>query len=84
MCKYRLRKTYYSCTLQNTDNENNYNVKDVWRMNYTGDGVVVAVVDEGLSQTHPELRKNYVSLETIMNVPLNNCINNVHEKITRF
>lgn len=35
-------------------------------MNYTGAGVVVAVVDEGLSPTHPELSKNYVSLKAIM------------------
>lgn len=35
-------------------------------MNYTGAGVVVAVVDEGLSPRHPELSKNYVSLKTIM------------------
>ena len=57
------QKINYSCTLKNTDHENHYNVKDVWRMNYTGAGVVVAVVDEGLDPTHPELKKNYVSLK---------------------
>ena len=62
--KFRLKEC--SCTLKNTDHENHYNVKDVWKMNYTGAGVVVAVVDEGLSPTHPELSKNYVSLETII------------------
>ena len=31
-------------------------------MNYTGKGIVVAVVDEGLNTTHPELSENYVSL----------------------
>ena len=30
-------------------------------MNYTGAGIVVAVVDEGLNTNHPELRENYVS-----------------------
>ena len=35
-------------------------------MNYTGAKVVVAVVDEGLSPMHPELSKNYVSVETIV------------------
>ncbi|CAH3190519.1 unnamed protein product [Porites evermanni] len=28
-------------------------------MNYTGAGIVVAVVDEGLNTNHPELRENY-------------------------
>ena len=31
-------------------------------MNYTGAGIVVAVVDEGLNTNHPELRENYVSV----------------------
>lgn len=43
----------------NADEEDNYNVKEVWKMNYTGKGIVVAVVDEGLNTTHPELRENY-------------------------
>ena len=30
-------------------------------MNYTGAGVVVTVVDEGLDPTHAELKRNYVS-----------------------
>jgi len=36
-----------------------YNVLDVWRMGYTGKGVVVAVVDEGLEKNHQELKQNY-------------------------
>lgn len=47
---------------KNADRENLYNVKDVWRMNYTGAGIVVAVVDEGLHTNHSELRRNYVSI----------------------
>ena len=47
---------------QNATTENNYNVKEVWAINYTGDGIVVAVVDEGLNTNHPELRENYVSV----------------------
>ena len=46
---------------KNTDNESHYNVRDVWKMNYTGAGVVVTVVDEGLDPTHAELKRNYVS-----------------------
>ncbi|EKF49459.1 putative subtilase-type serine protease [Thermosipho africanus H17ap60334] len=32
------------------------NVKDVWNMGYTGDGVIVAVVDSGVDGTHPDLK----------------------------
>lgn len=38
-----------------------YNVQDVWKMGFTGKGVVVAVVDEGLEKNHPELKQNFVS-----------------------
>ena len=38
-----------------------YNVQDVWNMGYTGEGVVVAVVDNGLEKNHRELEKNFVS-----------------------
>lgn len=31
-------------------------------MNYTGAGIVVAVVDEGLNTAHPDLLRNYVSI----------------------
>ncbi|PFX13728.1 Inhibitor of growth protein 1 [Stylophora pistillata] len=43
----------------NTDYESNYNVRDVWKMNYTGAGVEVTVVDDGLDPTHFELSRNY-------------------------
>ncbi|XP_068681768.1 proprotein convertase subtilisin/kexin type 4-like isoform X3 [Montipora foliosa] len=38
-----------------------YNVIDIWKRNITGEGVVVAVVDQGLDPEHPELRDNYDS-----------------------
>ena len=43
------------------DNGPTYNVLDVWKMGYTGRGVVVGVVDDGLENDHPELEDNYVS-----------------------
>ena len=36
---------------------------DVWKMGFTGKGVVVAVVDEGIEKTHKELQNNFVSIE---------------------
>lgn len=46
---------------QMRDNGPTYNVLDVWKMGYTGRGVVVGVVDDGLEKDHPELKDNYVS-----------------------
>ncbi|KAJ7328630.1 hypothetical protein OS493_023899 [Desmophyllum pertusum] len=37
-----------------------YNVIEVWKMGYTGKGVVVGVVDSGLDKDHPELKNNFV------------------------
>jgi len=36
-------------------------VIDVWKKGITGEGVVVAVVDEGFDPSHPEIQGNYVS-----------------------
>ncbi|XP_068699733.1 furin-like isoform X2 [Montipora foliosa] len=36
-----------------------FNVIDVWKRNFTGLGVVVAVVDEGLNPSHTEIAANY-------------------------
>lgn len=35
------------------------NVRDAWLQGYTGLGVTVAVVDDGLQHTHADLRRNY-------------------------
>ena len=37
------------------------NVQKVWSQGYTGKGVVVAVVDDGVNKTHPDLQQNIVS-----------------------
>ena len=39
------------------------NVDVAWRKGYTGKGVLVAVVDEGLFPNNEELKNNYVSIE---------------------
>ena len=37
------------------------NVKLAWRAGYTGKGVLVAVVDDGVNMNHPDLTSNFVS-----------------------
>ena len=36
-------------------------IDKVWQQGVTGKGIVVAVVDDGLQQFHPDLKDNYVS-----------------------
>lgn len=38
------------------------NIDKVWQQGVTGKGIVVAVVDDGLQQSHPDLKDNFVSL----------------------
>ena len=35
----------------------------VWQQNITGQGVVVAILDDGVEHTHPDIAPNYVSTE---------------------
>lgn len=37
------------------------NIDKVWQQGVTGKGIVVAVVDDGIQQFHPDLKDNYVS-----------------------
>ena len=41
------------------------NVKQAWEQGYTGKGVVVTILDDGIEKDHPDLKKNYVS--TLLN-----------------
>uniref|UniRef100_A0AC35U0G1 Peptidase_S8 domain-containing protein n=1 Tax=Rhabditophanes sp. KR3021 TaxID=114890 RepID=A0AC35U0G1_9BILA len=36
-----------------------HNVKEAWALGYTGKGVVVTILDDGLERTHPDLQPNY-------------------------
>ncbi|XP_022791780.1 furin-like isoform X2 [Stylophora pistillata] len=36
-----------------------YNLLEVWKMGYTGKGVVIGVVDVGLEKDHPEIERNF-------------------------
>lgn len=37
-------------------------VKGAWRLGYTGKGVVVSILDDGIERTHDDLKENYVSV----------------------
>lgn len=39
----------------------NQNVVAAWARVYTGKGVVVSILDDGLETSHPDLAENYVS-----------------------
>ncbi|XP_067829559.1 furin-like [Heptranchias perlo] len=42
-------------------NSNHYdlNVQDAWKQGYTGKGVVVSILDDGIEKNHPDLAVNY-------------------------
>lgn len=37
------------------------NVGSAWRKGYTGKGVVITILDDGIQPNHPDLIQNYVS-----------------------
>ena len=41
------------------------NVQVAWANGFTGDGVVVTILDDGVDHTHPDLADNYVSTLTL-------------------
>lgn len=38
-----------------------HNVREAWDLGYTGRGVVVTILDDGLERTHPDIAPNYVN-----------------------
>jgi subtilisin family serine protease len=36
------------------------NVVPAWQRGYTGKGVVVTILDDGIEKDHPDLKTNYV------------------------
>lgn len=45
------------------------NIGPAWQKGYTGKGVVVSILDDGIQTNHPDLALNYVSINEDM------CIN---------
>ncbi|XP_037545715.1 furin (paired basic amino acid cleaving enzyme) a [Nematolebias whitei] len=40
-------------------NHNDLNAKGAWALGYTGKGVVVSILDDGIEKNHPDLMQNY-------------------------
>eukprot|EP00061_Rhincodon_typus_P017244 g45850.t1 len=38
---------------------NDLNVLSAWKWGYTGKGIVVSILDDGIEKNHPDLAKNY-------------------------
>lgn len=41
------------------------NVLPVWKKGITGKGVVVTILDDGIDHSHPDLQRNYVSIQDV-------------------
>ena len=45
------------------------NVVSAWQLGYTGRGVVVTILDDGIEHNHTDIQLNYVSLFRILFLP---------------
>ena len=52
----------YVIIFQNRGDEKDMNVRGAWEDGYSGLGIVVTILDDGLEKDHPDLVVNYVSL----------------------
>lgn len=50
-----------SFSLQYNPSHGDLNVKEAWAQGFTGRGVVVTILDDGIEKDHPDLARNYVS-----------------------
>lgn len=41
------------------------NIERVWEQDIIGRGSVVSILDDGIEHTHPDLKKNYVSISRL-------------------
>lgn len=47
----------------NTPADHDINVIPAWEAGYSGKGVVISIIDDGLDHKHPELTDRYVSID---------------------
>lgn len=47
--------------LQNNDISPDLNILAAWSKGYTGRGVVLSILDDGIEKDHPDLAANYVT-----------------------
>uniref|UniRef100_A0A8C5I3I3 Furin-1-like n=1 Tax=Gouania willdenowi TaxID=441366 RepID=A0A8C5I3I3_GOUWI len=50
---------FYIFYMQFNDNHRDLNAKAAWQLGYTGKGVVVSILDDGIEKNHPDLSENY-------------------------
>lgn len=50
-----------SSLFQSNGNQRDLNVREAWQQGYTGRGIVVSILDDGIEKNHPDLEANYVS-----------------------
>lgn len=55
--------------LQNRGRSLDMNVIPVWKKGYTGKGIVVTILDDGIEKNHPDLKKNYVRTLAYFSTP---------------
>lgn len=46
------------------------NIGPAWQKGYTGKGVVVSILDDGIQTNHPDLAQNYVCAKCVLNYNL--------------
>lgn len=54
------------------------NVRRAWERGYTGKGVVVTILDDGIERDHPDLRRNYVSKCYFLKIFIKFIFNKLH------
>ncbi|GLD75550.1 proprotein convertase subtilisin/kexin type 5-like protein, partial [Lates japonicus] len=50
---------YIHCSDESKGCQSHMNIVAAWRRGYTGKGVVVSVLDDGIEREHPDLKPNY-------------------------